>query len=349
MGQWQGPPVRVPAIQDGPSSSAAERSVTRSQGDFDRSTATGSVVVSGVDGSVPRRSDPAVRRRSRPADSRCFDRRRGTKTRHFRPSNLHACKLYGPSWGRRVIPGKLPTWCQGACRNHRSKCTNPIGKDSWRSVGRKDGTCFESEVIISAPIWLNLFRDGLLPSMIISHRMSVASVLCHWVYDPAADSHIKLLVRAFRLERRVQCRNMPRWDLHLVLLSLLRPPFASDGDVDGESSYDVIPLKWRTMKCVFLLALASARWCSYLHALSVVRSRCVLARGNTQRQIVVSLLPEPGFLAKNQLPTQAREWTTVPGISHLNPMEAERMLCPVRQLRLYIRDSERIRGDRQQM
>ena len=76
-----------------------------------------------------------------------------TETRHFRPSNLHAWKLCGPSWGQRAIPGKLPTWCQGAFGNLHGKCTNPIGKDSWRSVGRKDGTCFESEVIISAPTW----------------------------------------------------------------------------------------------------------------------------------------------------------------------------------------------------
>ena len=76
-----------------------------------------------------------------------------TETRHFRPSNLHAWKLSGPSWERRVIPGKLPTWCQGAFGNLHSMCTNPIGQDSWRSVGRKDGTCFESEVIISAPTW----------------------------------------------------------------------------------------------------------------------------------------------------------------------------------------------------
>ena len=87
VGQREGPPVRVPAIQDGPSSSAEDRSVTRSHGDFDRSTATGSVVVSGVDGSVPRRSDPAIRRRSRPADSRRLDRRRGD-----RDSSLPAVK-----------------------------------------------------------------------------------------------------------------------------------------------------------------------------------------------------------------------------------------------------------------
>ena len=112
---------------------------------------------------------------------------------------------------------------------------------------------------------MHLFRDGLLPSTIISHRTSVASVLRHWVYDPAANPHIKLLVRAFRLERPVQRRIMPKWDLHLVLLSLLRPLFPSQSDGDGESSDDVIPLKWQTLKCVFLLALASARRRSYSH------------------------------------------------------------------------------------
>ena len=187
---------------------------------------------------------------------------------------------------------------------------------------------------------MHLFRDGLLPSTIISHRTSVASVLHHWVYNPAADPYIKLLVRAFRLERPVQRRIMPKCDLHLVLLSLMRPPFTSHSEDDGESSDDAIPLKWRTLKCVFLLALASARRRWYLHILSIAPGRCVFARGNTQRQLVVSLLPEPGFFAKNQLPMKAPEWIMVPGIAHLNSTELERMLCPVRQLKLYIRDLE---------
>ena len=61
--------------------------------------------------------------------------------------------MCGPSWELRVIPGKLPTWCQGAYENLHNKCMNLIGQDSWRSVGRKDGTCFESEVVILAPTW----------------------------------------------------------------------------------------------------------------------------------------------------------------------------------------------------
>ena len=55
---------------------------------------------------------------------------------------------------------------------------------------------------------MHLFRDKLLPATIISHLTSVASVLRHWDYDPAADLHIKLLIRAFRLERPVQRRIM---------------------------------------------------------------------------------------------------------------------------------------------
>ena len=140
---------------------------------------------------------------------------------------------------------------------------------------------------------MHLFRDGLLPSTIISHRTSVASMLRHWVYDPAADPHIKLLIRAFQLERPEQRRIMPKWDLHLVLLALMRPPFTSECDDQDKTSNEVIPLKWRTMKTVFLLALASARQRFYIHALSAAPGRCVFS--------MVSLLPEPGFLAKNQL------------------------------------------------
>ena len=207
-----------------------------------------------------------------------------------------------------------------------------------------DGHVFRVRSHHFSTYMMHLFRDGLLPSTIISHRTSVASVLRHWVYDPAADPHIKLHIRAFRLEHPVHRRIMPKWDLHLLLFffALMRPPFASESDEQDETS-DVIPLKWRTMKTVFLLALDSARRRSYIHALSVAPDRCVFSRGNTQLQLVVSLLLEPEFLAKNQLPSQAPEWISVLGIAHLNPSKAERMLCPIGQLKLYLRDSERIR------
>ena len=243
LGQREGPPVHVPAIQDGRSSTAEDRSITRSQGDFDRSTATGSVVVSGVDGSVPRRSDPTVRRRSRPADSRRLDRRQGDWD-----SSLLAVKFTRVETLRAILRAKGHS---REAANMMSRCLRESSLQVYEShwsrfmafCRTKRWHVFRVRSHHFSTYMMHLFRDGLLPSTIISHCTSVASVLCHWVY-------IKLLVRAFRLERPVQRRIMPKWNLHLVLLSLLRPPFASDGDEDGESSDDVIPLKWRTMKCV---------------------------------------------------------------------------------------------------
>ena len=349
LGLSEGPPVRVPAIQDGPASTAEDRSVTRSGGDFDRSTATGSIMVPRADGPIPRRSDPAVRRRSRPTDTTRLDGRRGD-----RDSSLPTVKSSRVETLRAILRTKGHS---REAANMMSRCLRESSQQVYEShwsrfvafCRTKRWHLFRVRSHHFSTYMMHLFRDGLLPSTIISHHTSVASVLRHWVYDPAADPHIKLLVRAFRLERPVQGRIMPKWDFHLVLLSLLRLPFTSQSDEDGEFSDDVIPLKWRMLKCVFLLALAWARRRSYLHALSIAPGRCVFARGNAQRQLVVSLLPEPGFLAKNQLPTQAPNWITVPGIAHLNPTEPEKMLCPVRQLKLYIRDSERMRGGRQRM
>ena len=110
-----------------------------------------------------------------------------------------------------------------------------------------------------------------------------------------SGSAIKLLIRAFRLERPVQCRIMPKRDLHLVLSALMNPPFTLEVDDRGRISDDIIDLRWQAKKTVLLLALGSARWRSYLHALSVASGWCVLGKGNTQRQKVMSFLPEARF------------------------------------------------------
>ena len=208
---------------------------------------------------------------------------------------------------------------------------------------RKHLNVFEVDSRIFSKYLLHLFEnERYAPSTIISHRTSIASVLRHWKYDPATDPRLRALLRNFQLARPVQRRLMPQWDLHLVLTALLRPPF-TDGANDRPSD-DVIDLKWRTLKTTFLLALATARRRSFLHALCV--STCLFTRGDVQDQLVVNLLPQAGFLAKTQLPDQAPQWIRIPGIAHLNPGELERMLCSVRQLQLYLRDTERIRGGR---
>ena len=231
-----GPPVCFPAIQDGPSSTAQDRSVTRSQGDSDHSTATGSFMVSGVDGSVPRRSNPAVRRGSNTADSRRLDRRRGD-----RDSSLPAIKSTRLETLRAILRAKGHSR-EAAHMMSRSlrDSSHQVYESHWaRSVffcRSKKWHVFRVRSHHFSTYMIYLFRDGLLPAMIISHHTSVASVLLlHWVYDPAVDPHIKLLFRACRLERSVQLRIMPKWDLHLLLSRILRLPFASECDIQGES------------------------------------------------------------------------------------------------------------------
>ena len=195
---------------------------------------------------------------------------------------------------------------------------------------------------------MKMFDERYEPATIISHRTSIASVLRHWKYDPAVDPHISILMRSFRLARPVRHRFMPQWDLHVVLNALLHPPFATSNP-DGRSTDRSIELKWRTCKTLFLLSLATARRRSYLHALSAAPPHCLFLRGDSPEQSVLKLLPGVGFLAKNQLPSTAPKHITVPGIAHLNPDEPERMLCPVRQVGLYLRDTENIRGDRRRL
>ena len=88
-------PERVPVIQDGPASTAEDRSVTRSGGDFDRSTAT-----SWFPELMDLSQEDPIPLFVEGQDLLTQDVWTGdgvTKNRHFRPSNLHAWKLSGPS------------------------------------------------------------------------------------------------------------------------------------------------------------------------------------------------------------------------------------------------------------
>ena len=139
---------------------------------------------------------------------------------------------------------------------------------------------------------------GLLPSTIISHRTSVASVLHHWKYDPAVDPHIKLLIRAFRLEWPVQCWIMPKWDLHLILSALMSPPFASEVDdrgryfrshlwskiADDENS---VPVSIGFSATTIISPCAKCR----------IWQVCILKRKYPAPKLV-SLLPEAGFFGQ---------------------------------------------------
>ena len=88
-------------------------------------------------------------------------------------------------------------------------------------------------------------------------------------------------------------------------------------------------LKSVTLKTVYLLAFATTRPRSELHALPVVKG---FLRFNQ------FILCQPGFLAKNQLPTVLPEPITVPSLSaNCSPSNLDRVLCHVRALKFYFK------------
>jgi hypothetical protein len=91
------------------------------------------------------------------------------------------------------------------------------------------------------------------------------------------------LNRHFDLERPKQKKLVPQWDLWLVHSALKSPPFEPATEFD---------IKFVSYKCCFLLALASGRRRSELHALSVSHS-CLRFKRD---QSAVTLLTDPSFL-----------------------------------------------------
>ena len=111
---------------------------------------------------------------------------------------------------------------------------------------------------------------------------------------------------------------VPQWDLGLVLSALKLPPFEAATEVD---------LKFVSYKCCFLLALASGRRRSEIHALSVSDS-CL--RFNRDQPAVTLLT---SFLGKNQIPCKSSEPIFIPALPSDSSSD---LLCPIRILKIYL-------------
>ncbi|CAG2244244.1 unnamed protein product [Mytilus edulis] len=87
----------------------------------------------------------------------------------------------------------------------------------------------------------------------------------------------------------------------------------------------------------FLIALATGRRRSEIHALSISESCLRFASDKSS----VTLLTDPSFLAKNQLPDKGSGLITIPA---LPPTADNQVLCPVRALLVYLASSAKLRS-----
>ena len=160
-------------------------------------------------------------------------------------------------------------------------------------------------------------------SAIRGYRCALAPVLRQSGIDISTDKDLSSLFRSFAVSCPPRSPRLPAWDLSLVLRSLLRPPYEP---LRTASMRDV------SLKTVFLLALATARRVSGLHGLSAeVR--------HSQGWTSVTFSFVPDFLAKTQRPGQdfIDEFTIPALLEFVGEQEEDRLLCPVRAVREYLR------------
>ena len=179
-----------------------------------------------------------------------------------------------------------------------------------------------------------LFNEkGLKPTTIAGYRTAIADHLGPAGIEISNSFELNRLIASFHRDRPVKDRNIPSWDLSLVLLALTKAPFEPLKDA---------PLKILTFKTVFLMTLASGRRRGEVHAWTF-RS---LKHKTGWKEVTVS--PSSVFLAKNQLASDGPSIVQPVVIPALKPsldqsLTEDMTLCPVRSLRYYIDKTKDLR------
>ena len=110
-----------------------------------------------------------------------------------------------------------------------------------------------------------------------------------------------------------------------VLVSLQKSPFEP---LHKASKIHV------TIKTEFLLALATAKRCSEIHALAMDENHLRFSQSDGS----VSLIVQTGFLAKNQLPSICPDPIVILSLARICIREhSNRLLCPIRALKFYLK------------
>ena len=144
--------------------------------------------------------------------------------------------------------------------------------------------------------------------------------------DP--DRSLYFLIEGMNNVRPPQRKIMPEWDLSTVLKSLNQCPYEP---LQSASAKDL------TVKTVFLIAIASGKRCSELHALATGNHIVFGNQGAT-------LHFRPDFLAKNERSDFSMAPLFIPYLDQSGKdTRKKRLSCPVRALRWYLTRTETAR------
>ena len=141
-----------------------------------------------------------------------------------------------------------------------------------------------------ADFFNHLFSDkNLKPGTIAGYRTSVADSLGSAGQMVSQSLDLNRLIASFHRDKPSADRAVSNWDLSLVLFSFTRAPFEPLAKAD---------LKILTIKTVFLLALASGKRRSEIHAWTFDS----FSRKRDWSEVTFS--HSTAFMAKNQLASE---------------------------------------------
>ncbi|MCG7878355.1 MAG: site-specific integrase [Candidatus Thiodiazotropha taylori] len=189
---------------------------------------------------------------------------------------------------------------------------------------------------IIADFLIYLFKDkNCQVSTIKGYRSMISNTLKFSSYfDIGNDPVLSELIKSFQTQRPVNRPLAPKWDLAFVLTFLCKEPY------EPLNAASLIHL---SMKTAFLLTMATARRVSEVHAFAMDKEH--LRFSSVDGSLTVRT--QVGFLAKNQLPSKAPDSIHIPRLSNSSRNNVfNRLLCPVRAVKLYLKRTKSIRGTR---
>lgn len=212
------------------------------------------------------------------------------------------------SVARRIYSAKRPS-------------TNNLYDYRWKSwldwCGCREVDPFSPTVNDFGEFLISLHDKNFSPATVKGYRSAISTTLKQVSrIDFSNQPILSDVVRSFELERPRTKAHFPKWDLAVVLTTLVSDIF---------EPLQTCGFKELTFKTVFLTALATGRRRSEIHAFSATDAQ--FSDGS------VSLCTFPGFLAKNQLPSVVSCPISVPS---LKGQDVNPLLCPVRALRIYL-------------
>ena len=215
--------------------------------------------------------------------------------------------------------------------------TRTIYKSKWALFEkwcRENSVDFTPSVKQISDFFMYLYQDlNRCPSTIDGYRTAIVDTLGPMAHHIAHNADLHRLLSSFHRNHPKSSRNLPKWNL-CVLNELTKATFEPMKDTD---------LKHLTLKTAFLLALASGKRRSEIHAWVANK---VSNLGQWEK---VALFPCSDFIAKNQLAregSQSVSPVTIPALTTIvdRQFKEDRTLCPVRALRYYLDRTKDLRG-----